>query len=285
MVPVNNLDKHRGKAFAQLAMPESRLRIARASAVRSDFELLEIGLKSTGLLALPVFSAILPPPGAGLLHAAKTILLFLSALFPIVNPLGGSPIYLSLTREYSRESRMLLAERVAMNSFILLVVSFLIGTHILAFFGISLPIVQIGGGLIVISTGWAMLKSKDEDERSEVHQSVSPQDLFRNAFYPLTLPLTVGPGSISVAITLGANEPHQFGFNFVGIIAAVIGSALVALSVLVCYGFADRLATLLGATAMSVIMRLSSFLLVCIGVQILWNGASALLKTLPEFSH
>jgi multiple antibiotic resistance protein len=218
-----------------------------------------------------------------LLHAAKTILLFLSALFPIVNPLGGSPIFLSLTRQYSRESRMLLAQRIALNSFILLVVSFLIGTHILAFFGISLPIVQIGGGLIVVSTGWAMLQRKDQDDKTEVHRTVAPQDVFENAFYPLTLPLTVGPGSISVAITLGANEPHRIGlgFNLIGILAAVIASALIAVTIVIFYGFADRLATLLGTTGMSVIMRLSSFLLVCIGVQILWNGVSALLRSLP----
>jgi multiple antibiotic resistance protein len=219
-----------------------------------------------------------------LLQVVKTIVLFVGALFPIVNPLGGSPIFLALTRDYSRASRMLLSQRIAINSFILLVVSFLIGTHILAFFGISLPIVQVGGGLIVISTGWAMLKQGDDD-RSNVHRSVDSQDVLRNAFYPLTLPLTVGPGSISVAITLGANEPRRFGLNLLGILAAVIGSGLVALSIFICYGFADRLAMLLGATGMSVIMRLSSFLLVCIGVQIFWNGASALLHSLPELAH
>jgi multiple antibiotic resistance protein len=220
-----------------------------------------------------------------LLQAAKTTLLFLSALFPIVNPLGGSPIFLALTRDYPRDARMLLAQRIAMNSFILLIVSFFIGTHILAFFGISLPIVQVGGGLIVISTGWAMLKQKDDDRGEGVHRTVNREDIFRNAFYPLTLPLTVGPGSISVAITLGANEPQRLGLHLEGILAAITGSALVALSVWIFYAFADRLATLVGTTGMSVIMRLSSFLLVCIGVQILWNGATALLRTLPEVAH
>ena len=129
-----------------------------------------------------------------------------------------------------------------------------------------------------------MLKQGDDD-RTGAHHTVDPQEVFRNAFYPLTLPLTVGPGSISVAITLGANEPRHLGLNFLGIIAAVIGSALVALSIFLCYGFADRLANFLGGTGMSVIMRLSSFLLVCIGVQIFWNGASALLRSLPQLAH
>jgi multiple antibiotic resistance protein len=219
-------------------------------------------------------------------EALRTTILFISALFPIVNPLGGSPIFLTLTREYSDSSRRLLSQRIAVNSFILLVSSFLIGTHILAFFGISLPVVQVGGGLVVISTGWAMLNRTDDDKRrEEVHRSVDPDDIFQNAFYPLTLPLTVGPGSISVAITLGANAPRHLGPNFIGILAAIVGSALIALSVFLCYGFAGRLATLLGAAAMTVIMRLSSFLLVCIGVQIFWHGAGTLLSTLPAVTH
>jgi multiple antibiotic resistance protein len=216
----------------------------------------------------------------------KTTILIVSALFPIVNPLGSSPIFLALTQEYSPQERKLLSQRIAINSFILLVASFVIGTHILAFFEISLPVVQVGGGLIVISTGWAMLNQKDGDERrSEVRRSVDSADVFRNAFYPLTLPLTVGPGSISVAITLGANEPRHLGANLLSILAAVVGSALIALSVFICYAFSDRMATLMGTTGMSVMIRLSSFLLVCIGVQIFWNGASTLLKSLPQFGH
>jgi multiple antibiotic resistance protein len=220
------------------------------------------------------------------LEVAKSIVLILSALFPIVNPLGGSPVYLALTSEYPATARRILARKVAVNSFVLLIASFLVGTHVLAFFGISIPVVQVGGGMMVIANGWALLKSKDEPDRSaEVHEKVNLQDIFKNAFYPLTLPLTVGPGSISVAITLGANEPHHLGPNLLALLAAVIGSALVAVSIYLCYGFADRLAALIGNNAMSIILRLSSFLLVCIGVQILWNGARALLASLPGLSR
>ena len=227
-------------------------------------------------------SAILLLRENPLLEAAKSIVLILSALFPIVNPLGGSPIFLALTREYPASARRILARRVALNSFVLLIASFVIGSHILAFFGISLPVVQVGGGLIVTANGWAMLGRKEEKDRGrEASEKVNLQDIFKNAFFPFTLPLTVGPGSISVAITLGANEPRHFGANLLAILAAVIASALVALSIFICYGFADRLAALIGENAMSIILRLSSFLLVCIGVQILWNGLSALLRTLP----
>jgi len=211
---------------------------------------------------------------------AKSILLMVSALFPIVNPIGGSPVFLLLTQDYSRESRRLLARRVAINSFILLIVSMVVGTHILSFFGISLPVVQVGGGLIVVSTGWAMLTRSDQVDRGQVHQTITTEDILRNAFYPLTLPLTVGPGSISIAITLGANEPRHLGANVLALISAAIGAALIAVTIYLCYGYADRLAAVIGQSGMNVILRLSSFLLVCIGVQIFWNGLSALVKTL-----
>lgn len=213
---------------------------------------------------------------------AKSIFLVVSALFPIVNPLGGAPIFLSLTYDYSADQRKLLSRKIAMNSSLLLIGSYLIGTHILTFFGISLPVVQVGGGLVVMAAGWNMLHEKDGDKsRGNVQQSVDPRDLSTRAFYPLTLPLTVGPGSISVAITLGANEPHHGYTILYSIIGAVIGSLLIAVSVYFCYAFADRLAQILGPTAMAVILRLTSFLLVCIGVQIFWNGLSALLGSLP----
>jgi multiple antibiotic resistance protein len=214
-------------------------------------------------------------------EAGKSLFLILSALFPIVDPLGGSPIFLAMTREYAPGTRRALSLRIAINSFFLLVGSYFIGTHILSFFGISLPVVQVGGGLIVISTGWALLKRGNDDGQKDPNKKIQPEDPFRNAFYPLTLPLTVGPGSISVAITLGANAPHYQGFNLLSNLTAIVGSLLLAASIFLCYGFSDRLGRLLGKTGMTVIMQLTSFLLVCIGVQILWNGVSALLVSLP----
>jgi multiple antibiotic resistance protein len=214
-----------------------------------------------------------------MLEAAKSLLLVLSALFPIVDPLGGSPFFLALTSGYVPEARKVLSRRIAMNSFFLLVGSYFVGTYILAFFGISLPVVQLGGGLIVIATGWTLLRQRD-DEKHDVHKTVQPQDAYSHAFYPLTMPLTVGPGSISVAVTLGANAAHSHALHPLNILAALIGCVLIGLSIFLCYGFADRLARILGATAMTVIIQLSSFLLVCIGVQIAWNGIKALLESL-----
>ena len=211
--------------------------------------------------------------------AVKVFLLTFSALFPIVDPLAGSPLFLAMTQDYPPETRRTLAWRVALNSLILMVGSYFVGAHVLNFFGVSLPVVQVGGGLIVVSMGWGMLLEKDETYQT-ARRNVQCSDALHSAFYPLTLPLTVGPGSISVAVTLGANTTRGYGFHIVTIIAALIAMTAVAISVLLCYGLADRLARVIGKTGMIVIVRLSSFLLVCIGVQIMWNGLSALLSSL-----
>ena len=127
-----------------------------------------------------------------------------------------------------------------------------------------------------------MLTEKPDNNRNAVERTVSNSDVLRDSFYPLTLPLTVGPGSISVAITLGANEHHTLGANLLSILAAVIGSAIIAATIYLCYAFADRLAGLVGPAGTNVIVKLTSFLLLCIGVQILWNGLSQLLRALPH---
>jgi multiple antibiotic resistance protein len=210
-----------------------------------------------------------------------TIVLMVSTLFPIVNPLGSAPIFLAMTPDASRSQRRTLSGRVAINSFLLLLGSMLIGSYVLSFFRISLPIVQVGGGLVVISTGWVMLKSEDGDDRKQIARSAVAESMLRKAFYPLTLPLTVGPGSISVAITLGADVPSPGGGRLaLALLAAVVASLLLSICVFVCYALADRVVKLLGPTGASVIMRLSAFLLMCIGLQILWNGVKALVHTL-----
>lgn len=216
-----------------------------------------------------------------LLQILRLSLLALGALFPIVNPLGNAPIFLMLTRGFSSSTRAALARTVAINGFVLLVVSILIGTHILAFFGISLPVVQVGGGMVVIATGWSLLHRKDDEKsRDGAEPSISSTDLSKRAFYPLTLPLTVGPGSISVAITLGANFGGRNHFQWpVVLVAALIGPALLAVAIYLSYRYAEGTARILGESAMNVILRLSSFILLCIGVQILWNGVSALLTS------
>jgi len=212
----------------------------------------------------------------------KHTFLVVGALFPIVNPIGNTPIFLSLTRGLSRSARTDLARMISLNGLSLILVSIFIGTHILSFFGISLPVVQIGGGLVVISTGWALLRQPagDDGEQKDPERKCSDENYSRQAFYPLTLPLTVGPGSISVAIAVGANRPEGSEWRWPLLAGLVLGSVLIAVSIYLSYRFAERIGRALGDSAMNIMIRLSSFILVCIGVQILWNGLSALLRTL-----
>src|SRR4051812_39851466 len=125
----------------------------------------------------------------------NTFLLVFAGLFPIINPLGNAPIFLTLTRQCTDEERHTLAWRVAVNGFLLLLLgSLLIGSHILTFFGLTLPIIRIAGGLIIASVGWKLLPSdnaqQDHPATGAPHEHVAPPD----SFYPLTMPLTVGPG-------------------------------------------------------------------------------------------
>jgi len=212
---------------------------------------------------------------------AKNTFLVVGALFPIVNPIGSTPIFLSLTRGLSSQGRTGLARMIAVNSLILILGSIFIGTYILAFFGISLPVVQVGGGLVVISTGWALLRQSNDDgsDGKASRHECNETDYSSQAFYPLTLPLTVGPGSISVAIAVGANRPEGSEGRWPLLAGMLLGSLLIAASIYLSYRFAERLGRTLGDAAMNVIIRLSSFILVCIGVQILWNGLSTLLRT------
>ena len=212
----------------------------------------------------------------------QTSLLIVAALFPIVNSPENIPIFLTLTAGLSAGSRSVLARKIAVYGFVLLLVSVLIGTHILAFFGISLPVVQVGGGLVVMAAGWKLLNRADDDQRTPESPAkpVRASYLSRRAFYPLTMPLTVGPGSISVAIAVGANRPPGSEASWTLPVAALLGCAVLALTIYLIYRCAEPVGRVLGETAMNIIIRLSSFILVCIGVQIVWNGVSALLITI-----
>jgi multiple antibiotic resistance protein len=217
---------------------------------------------------------------------AKTIFVFFAALFPIVNPLGGATLFFGMTSGYTSEVRSALARKVAIYGFFLLLASMFLGSHVLHFFGISLEAVQVGGGLVVAATGWAMLNKEEDSRARDASRHAQDQDWERHAFYPLTLPLTVGPGSISVALTLGANLPHAFGphrgLDWASVVAALIGISAISALVWICYASAERLSRWLGATGLSVVVRLSAFILLCIGVQILWNGLSVMLGTIAR---
>lgn len=213
----------------------------------------------------------------------NAFLLAYAALFPIVNPIGGAPIFLSMTRQMRPEVRRGLARRIAINGFCLLVASLFVGSHVLEFFGITLPVVRIGGGLVVTAFAWKLLNDESNaiDKRASEAGDREEADPALDAFYPLTMPLTVGPGSISVAITLGSQRPKvPDGFEnlLMPAAGAVAGVLALAVTIYVCYRFADKIVAALGTSGTNVLTRLSAFILLCIGIQILWNGYSALIN-------
>ena len=210
----------------------------------------------------------------------NSFLLVYAGLFPIVDPVGGAPIFLGLTRHLQRAERDKLALHVAVNGFFLLLGSLVVGSYVLEFFGITLPIVQIAGGLVVATFGWKLLHATTElPDHSDAGAAVTA-DRRVDAFYPLTMPLTVGPGSIAVAITLGSQWPHQAtGLRDLALAAAggVAGLLAVAVTVFLCYRYAERVIIRLGESGTNVVVRLSAFILLCIGIQIIWNGVQPLL--------
>lgn len=212
----------------------------------------------------------------------RTTVFVVAALLPIVNPLGCAPIFLVLTGDCSSDRREALARRIALNGFIILLVSIFSGTYILSFFGISVPVVQVGGGLLVSAMAWKLVTRGEGPQMNRPSGHWSDEDVASAAFYPLTLPVTVGPGSIAVAVTLGANAPVTALGPIEISVAALAGILLIAASIYLSFSFAERLSRLLGATGMSVFLRLSSFILLCIGIQIVWNGVSGLVLPLVQ---
>jgi len=203
----------------------------------------------------------------------RGILLVYAALLPIVNPFGMAPIFASMTLGYDIPIRRKVAMRVAGNGLILLIASFFIGSYVLDFFGVSIGAVQLGGGLVVMISGWRILNQQSNVSDRTIDKPLSTEAILSQAFYPLTMPLTVGPGSIAVALTLGGNakgESHlQYFENGLG---ALVGMLAIAITIYLCYRFADGLERLLGPSGTSILIRLSAFILVCIGIQIMFNG-------------
>ncbi|HEY5177767.1 MAG TPA: MarC family protein [Terriglobales bacterium] len=203
----------------------------------------------------------------------RNVLLVFAALLPIVNPLGMAPIFAEMTLGYNIGIRRTVAMRVAVNGVVLLVSSLFIGSYILQFFGISLAAVQLGGGLVVTVAGWQILNRKSNVNDRRLESTPSTEAILSQAFYPLTMPLTVGPGSIAVALTLGSNIHEETHLQLiVSALAAVIGILLIGVTIFLCYRFSDELERLLGPSGTGILIRLSAFILVCIGIQIMFNG-------------
>ncbi|AVP56266.1 MarC family protein [Pulveribacter suum] len=214
----------------------------------------------------------------------KSLLFALIGVLPIINPLASAPLFVDFTRGLSDEARTRLARRIGQNVMVLLTFAMVMGSYVLDFFGVSLPAVRIAGGMVVASIAWRMLNAQQatSDDATQMVNALTEDKASIKAFYPLTFPLTCGPGSISVAIAVGASlhtrrSVTETMFNMAGgLTAAVLLGLLVSLT----FRYASRLLHRLGEARKIVFLRLMAFLLLCVGVEIIWNGVQSLVVQL-----
>jgi multiple antibiotic resistance protein len=221
----------------------------------------------------------------------KYFALGFSALLPLINPLGSALIFLGLVGHAPIDAYRSLARRIAINTVIFLAVIEVVGSSLLAFFGISLPIMQVSGGIVIAMIGWSLLNQKDTAPSSEktaveaVPAITKAQiaDLQDKAFYPFTFPITAGPGCIVVMLTLSVHATQttlsQTVLAHVGLFSAAIA---LSGSIYLCYAYAPRITRAVSPSTVHGILRVIAFILLCIGVQIAWNGLSDLLKPLLQ---
>ncbi len=205
----------------------------------------------------------------------KALVLVPLTLLPIINPLSSAPLFVATTGGDKSVVRRL-ARQVAINSWLVVVVSMLVGNYVLEVFGISLPIVRIGGGLLVAATAWRMLESRDADGLKAVAAEkighLSDEEIVRRSFFPITFPLTTGPGTIAASIALGASIPKSPLLFIAGALVSMLGALLIALVLYLVFSRAGQVLGWLGEIGTMVMMRLTAFILLCIGIEIMWTG-------------
>jgi multiple antibiotic resistance protein len=218
----------------------------------------------------------------------KYFALGFSALLPLINPLGSALVFLGLVGRAPIDTYRSLARRIAINTVIFFTVIELVGSSLLAFFGISLPIMQVAGGIVLAMIGWSLLNQKDSTPSPEKTEAAVPavtqyeiDSLREKAFYPFTFPITAGPGCIVVMLTLTVHAKQR---TLTDTILAHVGLfiATIALSgsIYLCYAYAPKIARSISPSTAHGILRVVAFILFCIGVQIAWNGISDLLTPL-----
>ena len=205
------------------------------------------------------------------------ILLILGAVLPVVNPLGDAPIFLKMTPGCDEATRALLARRIALYSFFYLLGSLLLGSFVLVIFGLSIALVQVAGGAVVCALAWHVLGDIPKPVEVTLDAAHANSIALGRAITPLTLPMTIDAGVISVAITVGAFHAGSLEHTLIQLLAAIIGAAIIALCILLTYRYAHRLSRRIGRTGTMILVRLSAFIMLCIGVGISWNGVKSLL--------
>ena len=206
-----------------------------------------------------------------MLELLQAIPFAFAALFPVVNPIGSSVIFLSLVNGSSNLEINKLALKITIYSIVLLIIVLVAGSAILRLFGITIPIVLLSGGLVLAYIGWQLLNTPDTS--SNKVSINTDKNIDQMAFYPLTMPVTAGPGCIAVSIALGAHSIRPaWGDTFLSQLGDSIGIILVGATVFFCYRYAHIITNKLGPSGTQVIMRLAAFINLCIGLQLMWHG-------------
>jgi len=188
------------------------------------------------------------------------------ALFPIVDPFGGVPIFFSMTSTWREQDRRRTAFKTGLWVFVILVTFLFFGRFVLLFFGISLPVIKIAGGLIVANTAWGMVTSHARITPEESHEAEDKEDI---SLTPLAMPLMSGPGAIGVVMALAAHVDNAAGY-----LGMVVGVAGIALSVALFFCLGGPLVRRLGPSAVGAINKIFGFLILAIAVQLVWNGVA-----------
>lgn len=186
------------------------------------------------------------------------------ALFPIVNPFGAVPIFFALTSKASPSERRVTEIKVAAFVVGILIFFLLLGRFVLNFFGISLPVLRIAGGLIVANTAWGMVTSKSRITDAEGDEAVTKDDI---SFTPMAMPILAGPGSIGVVMGLAANSANMLAY-----VGMIIGVAALGLVVYLFLRLGGPLVHWLGPNATGSINRIFGFLILAVAVQLIWDG-------------
>jgi multiple antibiotic resistance protein len=223
--------------------------------------------------------------GGILLQLWTSFLLAFSVLLPLINPLGSALVFLGLAGDAPPKVYRSLALRIAINNIIFLAIIELLGAAILNFFGISLPIVQLSGGIVIAAMGWAVLnerdataQSKNKQEEIEVRGETKRIYLEQRSFYPFTFPVTSGPGTLVALLTLTAHISKRVrSIDVLAHLGVFLAVVVLSLCVYLCYAYAPRISKVIPPNTAHGILRVVAFILLCIGVQIAWNGLASLL--------
>jgi multiple antibiotic resistance protein len=195
----------------------------------------------------------------------------LAALFPIANPIGAVPIFYSLTAADTRSERRKKAQRTAINVVLILAVFLLGGRTILEFFGISLNVLRIAGGLLVANAAWEMVTSRQRLTASEQQAGSEQEDI---SFTPMAIPLIAGPGSIGVTIGLATKLTHWSDY-----LGCLIGIVLFGGLLYICLVLGESLLSILGRNGLGALNRVLGFFILAIAVQLIADGVISLFQT------